>query len=483
MLFNSLIFFLFLPIVFILYWFVLNRNLKVQNLFIAIASYVFYGWWDWRFLFLIFASTVVDYLCGLAIANKENKKDKRIFLIISMVFNLGLLGFFKYYNFFVDSIEDSLLLMGVQWNTDTLNVLLPVGISFYTFQTMSYTIDIYRGKLEPTKDFIAFTAFVSFFPQLVAGPIERASNLLPQFYEKRKVNYARLADGGRQILWGFFKKVVVADNCAILVNKTFELSDYSALSGVTLWIAIIFFAFQIYCDFSGYSDIAIGLAKWFGFDLKTNFRTPYFTRDIPEFWRRWHMSLTTWFRDYVYIPLGGSKVSKYKSIRNILIVFLVSGFWHGANWTFVIWGLLNFIYYIPSFIVKKNRKNTDDLLYPSGLPSLKEFGSILLTFALVCIAWVFFRAENVARAGEYIQYMFANINYHPGILLLHLKEISIYYILILILVEYKFRNRKHPFEISNVAKPIRWVAYIVLFYVVLFNLQIHEKAEFIYFQF
>ena len=483
MLFNSLIFFVYLPIIFIIYWFVLKNHLKIQNLFIALASYVFYGWWDWRFLFLIFASTVVDYLCGLAIHNKNKKKEKQVFLVISMVFNLGLLAFFKYCNFFIDSFEDLVALFGVNWNTDTLNVLLPLGISFYTFQTMSYTIDIYRGKMEPTKDFVAFTAFVSFFPQLVAGPIERATNLLPQFYEKRKVDYAKLVDGGRQILWGFFKKVVVADNCAHLVNATFNEGSYSDVSGVTLWIGVIFFAFQIYCDFSGYSDIAIGLAKWFGFDLMTNFRTPYFTRNVPEFWRRWHISLTTWFRDYVYIPLGGSRVSRNKSLRNIAIVFLVSGFWHGAKWTFIFWGLLHFIYFLPSFILKSNRKHTGDELYPNGYPSLKELGSIVLTFILVCIAWVFFRADGLTEAFMYVRYMFENVTLHPGILLLHLKEISLYYIIILLLVEYKFRNRKHPFEISELSKPIRWISYILLFYLVLFNLQIHEKAEFIYFQF
>jgi len=483
MLFNSLPFFLFLPIVFIIYWFILKRNLKVQNFFIATASYLFYGWWDWRFLFLIFASTVVDYLCGLAIANKKNKKDKRLFLIISMVFNLGLLGFFKYCNFFIDSFEDLIAVFGVNWNTDTLNVLLPVGISFYTFQTMSYTIDVYRGKLDPTKDFVAFAAFVSFFPQLVAGPIERASNLLPQFYKKREVDYARLADGGRQILWGFFKKVVVADNCAILVNKTFGVSDFSTLSGVTLWVSIIFFAFQIYCDFSGYSDIAIGLAKWFGFDLKTNFRTPYFTRSIPEFWRRWHISLTTWFRDYVYIPLGGSRVSRNKSLRNIAIVFLVSGFWHGAKWTFIVWGILHFVYFLPSFLFKKHRNNTEDQLYPNRIPSIREIGGIIFTFLLVCIAWVFFRADDLGSAFDYVFYMFKNIGYHPGILLLHLKEISILFILILLVVEYILRNKNHPFEIKDWPKGLRWASYLLLFYLVLFQMQYHGASEFIYFQF
>lgn len=483
MLFNSFPFLIFLFIAFPLYWFVLNKNLKLQNLFIALARYVFYGWWDWRFLGLIFASTLVDYVVGLQIGKSSQKSTRKTFLALSLVFNLGLLAFFKYYNFFVDSFADAFSSMGVNFDPFMLSIVLPVGISFYTFQTLSYSLDVYYNKLKPTKDFVAFAAFVSFFPQLVAGPIERASNLLPQFYKKRSVDYNRLADGARQILWGLFKKLVVADNCARLVNVTFLDLSYADHAGVTLILSAIFFGIQIYCDFSGYSDIAIGLAKWFGFDLMTNFRTPYFARDIAEFWRRWHISLTTWFRDYLYIPLGGSRMSKFINIRNIIIVFLVSGFWHGANWTFLAWGGLNALYFLPMFVRKKNRKNTDQNLYPKGLPNLSEFMAILFTFGITTIAWVFFRAPNIEKAFEFLYYSGANLFDHIGILKLHLKDISFLFIAIMIFVEYRYRNHKHPFDISQLSKGLRWTVYTVLFFIIIFNFQYHKPDEFIYFQF
>ena len=275
----------------------------------------------------------------------------------------------------------------------TLNIILPVGISFYTFQTMSYTIEIYRNKLEPTKDFISFASYVSFFPQLVAGPIERASNLLPQIQKKREFKYERGVQGLRLILWGMFKKVVIADSLAPMVNDIF--SNYRDFGGGTLWLGAIYFAFQIYCDFSGYSDIAIGTSKLLGFELMSNFKFPYFSRNIGEFWRRWHISLSTWFRDYLYIPLGGSKEGKLKSIRNILIIFLVSGFWHGSNWTFVLWGLFHSVLFIPSFISKTNRKYTTSIIAENSLlPSLKELYQIGTTFIFVTIGWVFFRVKQ-----------------------------------------------------------------------------------------
>ena len=337
MLFNSIDFALFLPIVFILYWFVANKNIKIQNLLIVIASYIFYGWWDWRFLFLIFCSTMVDYIIGFYLSNQNNRKIRKILLFISIAINLGILGFFKYYNFFLSSFTHVFTFFGVEIKANSLRIVLPVGISFYTFQTMSYTIDVYKRKIQATNDFIAFAAFVSFFPQLVAGPIERATNLLPQFLKKREFIYAQAVNGLRQMLWGLFKKIVIADNCARYVNMTFNNAE--SLTGSTLVLGVVFFAFQIYCDFSGYSDIAIGTARLFGFTLMKNFSFPYFSRDIAEFWRRWHISLTSWFRDYVYIPMGGSRGSGWIKVRNVLIIFLVSGFWHGANWTFLLWGL------------------------------------------------------------------------------------------------------------------------------------------------
>ena len=354
MLFNSLEFLLFLPIVFLLYWFVFKK-ITTQNILILVSSYVFYGWWDWRFLSLILISTLIDYTIGLQLRKTSNLQRRKLLLSFSLVFNLGMLGFFKYYNFFVDSWIEAWSNIGVTMHASSLNIILPVGISFYTFQTLSYTIDIYRKKLEPTKDFIAFASFVSFFPQLVAGPIERATNLLPQFYKKRTFNYDYAVSGMKLILWGLVKKVVIADSCAILVNKIF--ANYQDESGLALCMGAIYFAFQIYCDFSGYSDIAIGTSRLFGFKLMRNFNYPYFSRDIAEFWRRWHISLSTWFRDYLYIPLGGSRGNKWFQLRNVFAIFLVSGFWHGANWTFIVWGGLNALFFIPLLLTNKNRNN------------------------------------------------------------------------------------------------------------------------------
>ena len=400
MLFNSLDFAIFLPIVFLLYWFVAQKNLKLQNALIVVASYVFYGWWDWRFLSLIIFSTVVDYLVGQKLRVEEKQSKRKVLLWTSILVNLGFLGFFKYYNFFLENFVDAFSLFGMQINANSLNIILPVGISFYTFQTLSYTIDVYKKKLEPTKDFIAFSAFVCFFPQLVAGPIERATNLLPQFYKKRTFEYHKAVDGMRQILWGLFKKVVIADNCAEFANQIFNNS--ADMNGSTLVLGALFFTFQIYGDFSGYSDIAIGTSRLFGFDLKQNFATPYFSRDIAEFWRRWHISLSTWFRDYLYIPLGGSRGGTWMKVRNTFAIFLVSGFWHGANWTFIIWGALNAIYFLPLLLTNNNRKNLGVVAEGKLLPSFRELFAMLTTFILTVFAWIFFRAEDLNHAFSYI---------------------------------------------------------------------------------
>jgi len=428
MLFNSIEFLLFLPTVFILYWFVFNKSLKIQNLLILVSSYVFYGWWDYRFLSLIFLSTIVDYTIGLKIPKQESKKKQKSLLWLSIFFNLGVLGVFKYYNFFVDSWIDLFSLIGYEIkNLWVLNIILPVGISFYTFQTMSYTIDIYKRKLEPTKDFISFASFVSFFPQLVAGPIERASNLLPQILKKREFKFEQGIQGLRLILWGMFKKVVIADSLAPMVNNIFE--NYQEFGGGTLWLGAIYFAFQIYCDFSGYSDIAIGTSKLFGFELISNFKFPYFSRNIGEFWRRWHISLSTWFRDYLYIPLGGSKEGNFRSVRNIFIIFLISGFWHGANWTFIFWGLFHAILFIPSFIFKTNRKYMTSIIGENKiLPTPKEFLQAVITFLFVTIGWVFFRSETIGDSFSYLYCMIFNIN-QP------IFSIHIGYILLLIFIE------------------------------------------------
>src|SRR5690554_308429 len=405
MLFNSIDFALFLPIVFVLYWFVTNKNIKLQNLLIVIASYVFYGWWDWRFLSLILFSTIVDYAVGRGLEKQVNQNKRKVLLWVSILVNLGFLGFFKYYNFFIDNFITAFSFFGTEIKANSLNIILPVGISFYTFQTLSYSIDVYKRKLDPTKDLIAFSAFVSFFPQLVAGPIERATHLLPQFYKKRTFDYSSAVDGMRQILWGLFKKIVIADNCAEYANMIFNNS--ANYSGSTLVLGAIFFTFQIYGDFSGYSDIAIGTSRLFGFDLKRNFAFPYFSRDIAEFWRRWHISLSTWFRDYLYIPLGGSRGGTWMKIRNTFIIFIVSGFWHGANWTYIVWGALNAIYFLPLILTKNNRRNLDSVAEGKFFPNIREFASILITFGLTVFAWIFFRANDIAHAFSIISEIFS----------------------------------------------------------------------------
>ena len=478
MLFNSIDFAIFLPVVFLIYWFVVSRNLKLQNAFLLVASYFFYGWWDWRFLSLIFVSSLVDFIVGQSLSRQQKPSKRKLLLAISIIVNIGFLGFFKYYNFFVESFIDAFSLMGASIKPGLLSIILPVGISFYTFQTLSYTIDIYRKKLEPTKDIIAFFAFVSFFPQLVAGPIERATNLLPQFYKKRTFDFAKASDGMRQILWGLFKKIVIADNCAFYVNDIF--SNYQDYSGSTLVLGAFFFALQIYGDFSGYSDIAIGTARLFGINLMRNFAYPYFARDIAEFWRRWHISLSTWFRDYLYIPLGGSRGSKLNVVRNIFIIFIVSGFWHGANWTFLAWGFLHALYFLPLMLLNVNRKNLDVAAAKRYLPSLREVASILLTFLLVTFAWIFFRAENITHAFDYIAGIFSSsILNTPEKFPLNILVL----IFLLIIIEWLQRRKQHGLEIADYKIPfiVRWLIYYTI--VVLIIIYNGEQQDFIYFQF
>ena len=472
MLFNSIEFLLFLPIVFVLYWFVFDKKLKYQNLLILVSSYVFYGWWDYRFLSLIFFSTIVDYFIGLGISNQASLKNKRILLWCSVLFNLGVLGFFKYYNFFIDSWIDLFSSVGYDIKSVwTLNIILPVGISFYTFQTMSYTIDIFKGKLNHTKDFISFASFVSFFPQLVAGPIERASNLLPQILKKREFKYEQGVQGLRLILYGMFKKVVIADSLAPIVNDIF--GNYQDFGGGTLWLGAIYFSFQIYCDFSGYSDIAIGTSKLLGFELISNFKFPYFSRNIGEFWRRWHISLSTWFRDYLYIPLGGSKVGKWKSLRNVFIIFLVSGFWHGANWTFIVWGLFHSILFIPSFILKTNRKFVSSVIAENSLmPSPKEFIQVGITFILVTIGWVFFRSQTIGDSFNFLLKMFFEFDF-----LLNYKS-GVIYILPISILDYLFRKNE---RLKNNQFRYEWIIFSIL--ILIISEKFGNYSEFIYFQF
>ena len=482
MLFNSLDFAIFLPIVFILYWFVAQKYLKLQNALIVVASYVFYGWWDWRFLSLILFSTLVDYTIGQKLRTENQPSKRKILLWISITVNLGFLGFFKYYNFFLDNFVDAFSLFGMKINANSLNIILPVGISFYTFQTLSYTIDVYNKKLESTKDFMAFSAFVCFFPQLVAGPIERATNLLPQFYKKRTFEYHKAVDGMRQILWGLFKKVVIADNCAEFANQIFNNS--ADMNGSTLVLGAVFFTFQIYGDFSGYSDIAIGTSRLFGFDLKQNFATPYFSRDIAEFWRRWHISLSTWFRDYLYIPLGGSRGGTWMKVRNTFAIFLVSGFWHGANWTFIIWGALNAFYFLPLLLTNNNRKNLGVVAEGKLLPSIREFVAMLTTFMLTVLAWIFFRAENISHAFSYIEGIFSKTIFEkPQFPKMFDALITFSLIVLFLIVEWL--GRKDQFALEKIImKPNKWFR-MVLYFILISSLFWFSKntQEFIYFQF
>ncbi len=506
MLFNSFEFLLFLPIVFLLYWFVFGSyapkwlrwlsNLKMQNFFIVVVSYIFYGWWDWRFLLLIALTSFCSWGSGVLIATVETRRwcvsqketnhaDKRrtigaslqrkIILWANIILNLGILGFFKYFNFFVQSFVDAFAGLGVTLHATTLNIILPVGISFYTFQALSYSIDVYKGKIEATRDIVAFFAFVSFFPQLVAGPIERATNLLPQFQKPRTFDYDKAVDGCRQMMWGFFKKIVIADNCAVYVNQVFE--NYQDQSGSTLLLAAIFFTFQIYGDFSGYSDIAIGCARLFGINLMRNFNFPYFSRDIAEFWRRWHISLTTWFRDYIYIPLGGSRTTKTKVIRNTFIIFLVSGFWHGANWTFIAWGAYHALLFLPLILLGKNRKYTNDATW-------RELPQILFTFGLAVIGWIIFRADSITQCAEYFARICDSSLLSVPMLINRKYYIPTFiFLAILVLTEWLQRDKQHALEQLGKHFPtvLRWMLYVVLIISVIF--MANDAQEFIYFQF
>ena len=475
MVFSSLIFlFAYLPAVWLIY-FVTPR--KGKNLALFLVSLIFYAWGEPIYVLLMLASVTLAFLFGLVIGEyrKEKPRVAKLFTILSVCVSLSFLLFFKYYNFFVQSFTD--VFLGGNADGLLLKVILPVGISFYTFQALSYSIDVYKKKLKPTRDIIAFFAFISFFPQLVAGPIERATNLLPQFQKPRMFDYATAVDGCRQILWGLFKKVVVADNCAVIVNQIF--SDYADKSGSVLMVGALFFTFQIYGDFSGYSDIAIGTAKLFGVKLMQNFKVPYFSRDIAEFWRRWHISLTTWFRDYVYIPLGGSRCSKAKIIRNTFVIFLVSGFWHGANWTFIVWGAYHALLFLPLILLGKNRKYTNTVAEGRILPSLKEFFQMVLTFLLVVIGWVIFRAETIGDVVLIMKTIFSlSLFTTPD------KHIFLCFVILMTLIlEWVARTKSHPLELLNLCnnKIVRYGVYTFFVFFIFFCMS--KPQPFVYFQF
>lgn len=484
MLFNSISFVIFLPVVFFLYWFVAKKNLRLQNILLLISSYFFYACWDWRFLFLLVFSTFLDYFTGLKIYEATRPRAKTMWLWISIIINLGFLGAFKYYNFFSQSFAEGIDLLGIHTSLATLNFILPVGISFYTFHGLSYVIDLYKDRIKPERDFINYSVFVSFFPLLVAGPIERATHLLPQIVKPRAFDYSKATDGLRQILWGLFKKIVIADNCAEYANVIFNnSSDYS---GSTLVVGALFFTFQIYGDFSGYSDIALGTARLFGIDLLRNFAFPYFSRDIAEFWRRWHISLSSWFRDYVYIPLGGSKGGTWMKIRNTFIIFILSGLWHGANWTYITWGAINAIYFLPLMLTNNNRNNIGIVAAGKGLPTIREFFMIIFTFAITAFAWIFFRAENIGQALEIVSEIFsASLFTFPDFTGIHESITIVLLLFIFMMVEWKGREHQYAIEKLGVNKSrsLRWSYYIaILFSIYLFG-NFASNIEFIYFQF
>jgi alginate O-acetyltransferase complex protein AlgI len=475
--FNSTAFAIFLPIVFLAYWFIANKNLSLQNGLLLASSYIFYAWWDYRFLFLLAFSTLLDYAVGFKIFQARGRAKKQ-WLWLSVIVNLGFLCVFKYYNFFADSLADLLLQIGVKANLSSLTIILPVGISFYTFHGLSYVFDIYRGKIKPEPNWMNYAVFVSFFPLLVAGPIERATHLLPQIVSKRTFDYSKAVDGLRQILWGLCKKIIIADTCAKYVNLAFENTHTSP--GSTLVMGAVFFSIQIYCDFSGYSDIAIGTARLFGIDLLRNFSFPYFSRNIAEFWRRWHISLTTWFRDYLYIPLGGSRGNTWQNIRNVFIVFLVSGFWHGANWTFIVWGAIHAMLFLPLLLLKRNRAHLDIVAHGKQFPSLKELSSMVITFSMVTLAWIFFRAENLGHAIDYISGIFS------GSLFTVPEQMPKLFLLILVLFfATEWLGREQQYALARVGlnwpKPVRWAFYYSLITGLVYFLG--TDRTFIYFQF
>ncbi len=468
MIFNSLEFVLFLGVTFSLYWASFGKNARWQNIFIIVASYVFYGWLDWRFLLLIAFTTISTFLVGAGIdrqlpKGEEGRRKARILSALNIILNVGILLVFKYFNFFIDSFVDAFSLMGYNIQIAPLKLILPIGISFYTFQALTYSIDIFQQKIKPTKDFVSFVAFVSFFPQLLAGPIGRASKLIPQFEKRRIFDYNEAVDSLRQMLWGFFKKVAVADTCAIYVNKVFN--DYANQPSLALIIGAVLFTIQIYADFSGYSDIAIGVGRLFGIKLMRNFNVPYFSRNVAEFWHRWHISLTSWFTEYIYIPLGGNRVPKWKVVTNTIIVFLVSGLWHGANWTFVVWGAYHAILFIPGILLFKRTKYKEVVAVGGGI-SCKEVFSIIWTFILVTIGWVIFKSDSITDAYNYLSGFFT----HSWSDHFSFNIENKFYVLlacVMFIVEWMNRKKEHGLEISNIKSPvIRLTIYYFLFLLV-----------------
>lgn len=487
MLFNSIQFIFFFIFVYLIYWIIPTKKVSIQNLLLLVSSYYFYSCWDWRFLFLLLFSTGLDFFTGIRISTSQNGNTKKFWFILSLVINLGFLGVFKYYNFFIGSFSHLLDQLGLPISFKMLSIILPVGISFYTFHGISYVVDIYKNRIKAERNIIDYSLFVSFFPLLVAGPIERATHLLPQIKKQRVFSYSNSVDGLRQILWGFFKKIVIADNCAQYADMIFD--NYDTYNGVILFVGAILFAIQIYGDFSGYSDIALGVARLLGFELLNNFKSPYFSRDIAEFWRRWHISLSSWFKDYVYIPLGGSKGSKFLRIRNTFIIFILSGFWHGANWTFIIWGVIHALFFLPILLLKLNRNHLEIVAENSVFPSWKEFFQMFSTFVLVTFAWVFFRANTFEIAINYLRKIFIDLfffNYYISamdFISIHIGKSLVFLLLMFILLEWIGRKNTHVLEkltIFNFFIPKFLFYFTLIFLIIIFDT---NNFQFVYFQF
>jgi len=486
MLFNSIDFAIFLPIVFILYWFVMNRNIKLQNLFIVVASFVFYGWWDWRFLALLFSSCVINYFIGRLLSDQKKKAKRRLLLWSALLYNLGLLVVFKYMDFFIAGFSSAFTFLGLPVSGSSLNIVLPVGISFFTFQALGYVIEVYRKNVVPTKDFIAFSAFVSFFPLILAGPIERASTLLPQFFTKRSFDYSKATDGLRQILWGLFKKIVIADNCAGIANMIFY--NDAGYSGSTLVLGALFYTVQIYADFSGYSDIAIGVARLLGFNIMRNFNNPYFSVSVADFWRRWHISLSSWLRDYLFSPLS-IKLRNWGMtgvVVSLFVTFLLCGMWHGANYTFIVWGGLHGLALgwdvITTRTRKKIRKKTNPVLYNSI--------SWFITFLFIVFTWIFFRAENISQAFHFINEIFTGLtlksSYVTTIDLFFYNRIDYFtLIFIVIFIFIELCGKDHEYSLDYIRlkgrKPLRYAVYYAVIFAILWYCG--NENQFLYFQF
>ena len=477
MFFNSFHFALFLPLIFILYWFVFNKSKSTQNFLLICASYYFYSCWNWYFLFLLVFSTLLDYFAALQIEKSKTAKRSKIILWICVSINLGFLGVFKYYNFFADSFSALLASCGINANPVLLNIILPVGISFYTFHGLSYIIDIYYKRIKAEPNFIDYSLFVSYFPLLVAGPIERATHLLPQIKVKRNFDFDKAKQGIYQIIWGLVKKIVIADSCAVYANQIFD--HYQNMNSLSLILGTVYFAFQIYGDFSGYSDIALGTSKLFGIDLLKNFDFPYFSRDIAEFWRKWHISLSSWFKDYVYIPLGGSAGSVWLKVRNTFIIFLVSGFWHGANWTYVAWGFINALYFLPLLLLKQNRKNINSIKLTFDFSSFKEIFNLLLTFGITCFAWIFFRSKSITDAFLYIKKIFVNWTFKEQYFEIERYNYELLYLIVVfVIVEWNFKEKIEP-----ISGKYSWIKLALCLAAILALGVFSDSKEFIYFQF